>query len=701
MIFLNPAVLFGLLATSIPVIIHLINLRKLKKVEFSTLAFLKELQKTKIKKVKLKQWILLALRILIIIFLVSSFARPTIESVSLAGVSSSAKTSSVIILDNSFSMSVVTENGSFFNQAKSRIKNLIKNAQEGDELLIIPTSAKNQKFNFSRNINSITNQLGGIEISEISGNLNTSLIVAANALSNSSNINKEVYLFSDFQKGRIFDEEEDLQSLSGIFDEQIKLYLFEFSESEINNLAITDFKVNNQIFQKGKPVSFSATITNFSDYVQEDVVASLFINGNRMAQSNLTLEPSAAQIINLETTLAKTGLLEIFVEIEDDDIVSDNRRFTAIYIPEQIEILIFTDELENSNFIELALSGSQTAGSFNLTKKSTGQVSAVNLNSYDVVFLIGGSKNINLSRLTNYIQNGGEVIIMPSEKTAAVGFQTMLKEIGLNLNVSKIGEVSSTINYYSFENIDFQHPLFYDMFENSTKPKIDSPEIYSYLKMSSAGLGKTIISLQDKSAFLSEYKIGNGKVMLFNVAPGLNWSSFPLKGVFAPLVNRAVYYLISETIDGREHIVGDELTISLADRAIQKLKALKPGSREEVISIDTLNNRKVVKYNSTGYKGIYKFLSNDDLIDYFSMNTDPGESIADYADEEMIEDYLSKIGFNGIYYFIEADDDYNSIIYQARFGTELWRLFLLVALLLAIFEMIVAKNSKKDIAELT
>jgi hypothetical protein len=265
----------------------------------------------------------------------------------------------------------------------------------------------------------------------------------------------------------------------------------------------------------------------------------------------------------------------------------------------------------------------------------------------------------------------------------------------------KSGEVSSTINYYSFENIDYQHPLFYDMFENSTKPKIDSPEIYSYLKMSSAGLGKTIISLQDKSAFLSEYKIGNGKVMLFSVAPGLNWSSFPLKGVFAPLVNRAVYYLISETIDGREYIVGDELTISLADRAIQKLKVLKPGSREEVISIDTLNNRKVVKYNITGYKGIYKFLSNDDLIDYFSMNTDPGESIADYADEEMIEDYLSKIGFNGIYYFIEADDDYNSIIYQARFGTELWRLFLLVALLLAIFEMIVAKNSKKDIAELT
>ena len=50
MIFLNPAILFGLLAASIPVILHFLNLRKIKKVEFSTLIFLKELQKTKIKK---------------------------------------------------------------------------------------------------------------------------------------------------------------------------------------------------------------------------------------------------------------------------------------------------------------------------------------------------------------------------------------------------------------------------------------------------------------------------------------------------------------------------------------------------------------------------------------------------------------------------------------------------------------------------
>jgi len=85
MLFLNPAILLGLLASLIPILIHILNFRKLKKIEFSTLIFLKEIQKSKIRKIKIKQWILLVLRTLIIIFLVLAFARPTLDNVSLPG----------------------------------------------------------------------------------------------------------------------------------------------------------------------------------------------------------------------------------------------------------------------------------------------------------------------------------------------------------------------------------------------------------------------------------------------------------------------------------------------------------------------------------------------------------------------------------------------------------------------------------------
>ena len=145
MVFLNPAVLFGLLAASIPVLIHLFNLRKLKRIEFSTLAFLKELQKNKIRKIKLKQWLLLALRVLIILFLITAFARPTLEGVAIGGTTSAAKTTAVFILDDTYSMSVVDGKGSYFNQAKGTIQELLRQLQEGDEAALVLVSDKSKE----------------------------------------------------------------------------------------------------------------------------------------------------------------------------------------------------------------------------------------------------------------------------------------------------------------------------------------------------------------------------------------------------------------------------------------------------------------------------------------------------------------------------------------------------------------------------
>ncbi len=543
--------------------------------------------------------------------------------------------------------------------------------------------------------------LDEIEITDLSGDLNTFIVLAGEALSNSQNFNKEIYLLSDFQEGRIYNDEKELKDLSNLFGEEIKLYMFEFSGKDINNLAVTDFKINNQIFQKGKPVSFSATVTNFAKTAQNDVVASLFINGNRMAQSNISLETDAAQIINLETTLNETGLLEIFVELEDDAILQDNKRFAAINIPGQIEIAIFSDNPENTNFIELALSGSTANGNFNLTKKVTSQLTSLNLNNFDVIILIGSEKELNLTRLVDYVQNGGELIVMPSAKTTYNNYQKIINKVGLNIQVKEVGKIDKTQNYYSFEKIDFEHPLFSDMFEDNSKPKIESPDIYYYMQVNPGGLGKTIISMPDNSAFLSEYIVGKGKVMVFNTAPVLSWGNFPLKGVFAPLINRSVYYLISERANSKENIAGDELTLSLADRAVQKINIIKPGNREEIINLDTLNNRRSLRFSNTASAGIYKFISEGNVIDFYPVNVNPQESITKNLDEDEIENYLNIIGFNGTSYFIEPDEDYKSIIYQARFGTELWRLFLLLAFLLAIVEMAVAKNSKKDIVEIT
>ncbi len=133
MTFLNPFALFGLLAAAIPILLHLLNLRKLRTIEFSTLTFLKELEKTKIRRLKLRQLLLLILRTLLVLLIVLAFSRPTLKGSVAGNLGSHAKTTSVFIIDDSYSMTVSDDQGELLKQAKQAAKGLIRLFKDGDE----------------------------------------------------------------------------------------------------------------------------------------------------------------------------------------------------------------------------------------------------------------------------------------------------------------------------------------------------------------------------------------------------------------------------------------------------------------------------------------------------------------------------------------------------------------------------------------
>ncbi|MCB0748773.1 MAG: BatA and WFA domain-containing protein, partial [Ignavibacteriae bacterium] len=278
MVFLNPAILLGLLAASIPIIIHLLNFRKLKKVEFSTLSFLKELQKSKIKNIKIKQWLLLLIRTLIIIFLVLAFARPTLESVNFIGSTGSAKSSVVFILDNSFSMSYVNDKGSIFNQSKKAIKAVLEKQQDGDEIFFITISDSIKKTSNKENALLI---LDNIKTTQLTRSLSSVIEIAAETLTKSQNINKEIYLFTDYQKSTFFEKEKDSLKLK---IDDIKLYSFDMSTVDPENYSVSNLKLENSIIELNKPLTFSASVNNFSDNPINNFSTSLFINDERVAQ---------------------------------------------------------------------------------------------------------------------------------------------------------------------------------------------------------------------------------------------------------------------------------------------------------------------------------------------------------------------------------------------------------------------------------
>lgn len=694
MTFLNPVILLGLIAASIPVLLHFLNLRKLKKIEFSTLTFLKALQKTKIRRIKLKQLLLLFLRILIIASLVFAFARPTIKSLSFG--SSSAKTTAIFIIDNTFSMSIVSGNGSYLNKAKHYAKMLLQNFNNGDEIAVIPVSPaqgidEKPKSNFS----AVQKEIEQLNSSFTSNTLNSALVKAGKFIYGSKNFNKEIYLFTDLQDGRIFNSRDELSGINNLLNGS-RIYLFDLNDKEATNLGVDSFFVNNQIFEKNKPVSFSAFVKNYSTRSVDNSVASLFINGKRSAQQSFSASAGQSIKLNFETTLADTGLVEAYVELEDDDINQDNKRFTCFYVPDKINVLILTDNPGDAQFIKLALNnaGSQT---FSISENYASQIASLNLLKYNAIILIGQNIMSGGNKLLNYLESGNGIILMPGSKSSIASMRSLFETLTLPSPSVFIGLQNSPENSAGFGKVDLQNPLFKDIFENNSKLKIDSPEIFYYAKINPGISGKTIISMNDNSAFLSEYKIGAGKILVFNSAPVLSSGTFPLKSLFAPLVNKSVLY-ISQASEGKQNIfAGGKIIANIQSTLSNQLMISKPNGGNEFVNMDSVTNKKFFSFNGTELTGIYKFYSGGKLIDYASVNCDPKESILKYFSDIEFEKYLEENNFNGKIIPLKADDNFSKEINQSRFGTELWKYFLILALLLAIIEMFVAKSSKKDL----
>ncbi len=698
MTFLNPAILIGLAAATIPVIIHLLNLRKLKKIEFSTLIFLKELQKNKIRRVKLKQWLLLALRVLIILLIVTAFARPTLEGVSIGGTTSAAKTTALFILDDSFSMSVVDQNGSYINQAEQTIKILLSNFEEGDEAgLILVSGDIEGEVAVTTNINSVAEKLKNINVSDASGTINSALIKASNLILESKNFNKEIYLLSDFQKDRIAIEQ-NLTNLSQALNERVKLYSFDFSGKEVYNIGISKLKVITKIFEINKPISFEVTVTNYSDQTVNNLVVSLIVGGKRSAQKSINLTSNKAKIVQLEGTANKNGFVDVTVEIEDDEVSVDNKRFSSIFIPEKISVILLYDKFNDIRFVKLALQSAADNGNLELDEKPLSKISTIKLNNYDAVIIIGSKVIDRSGDLRRLLTDGGGVIIFPSSEPDLVGFRGILNSLKLPQAKELIYYSEQVNKTVDFEKIDYDHPLLQNIFRDEQKKEIESPIIQNYYKISPMGKGRSIISLLDGSSFLSEYNFGRGKIFVFNVPPVLEWSDFPIKSIFAPLIYKSVVYLSAKDRNNSEYIAGEPLNINISRRTLPIIKVVRPDRSEDLINLNG-NDSDFLNFSKTYLSGNYKIYSGVDLLETISVNTEQLESNVNYILDDEFEDYLKEINFKGAHIKITKGEDPVTLILQARFGSELWRYFLFAAFLLALIEMTIARSAKKELVD--
>ena len=716
MTFLNPLVLFGLAAAAIPIVLHLLNIRKLRTIEFSTLRFLKELQKNRMRKVKLRQWLLLALRTLLIILVVLAFSRPALRG-SFAGLDSHAKTTIVVVLDNTASMAASNERGSYLLQAKEAALSIASLLTEGDDALLIrlsdlPSPAMPAP---THDVAAFRDALVQTQTAAVHRTLDDGLRLAARMLEQSRNLNQEIYLLTDNRHTSYAISAESAQE--HLFRAGVKLFLVPLAERPLENTGIASVVIPPSLQQKGKPFVVKTVIHNYGTQTVSNIPASLFFDGARVAQKNLTVGAGENAAAEFTVIPQRTGFCGGSIEIDDDDLESDNRAFFSVYIPESIHALLIAPDVSSARYIRLALTAPlQDSSSARIIVRDAtpAQLTSQMVSQSDVIILSGipSLTETQTALLSSALKNDGKgILLFPGTLCDGTAWnRNIMPLLGLPAAVWTDTALQRSGAFVTFANIDREHPIFQSMFDQapSSKMNIESPHITQRMFLTSEQKVRSIITLSDTKSFLWEKGFGSGMVLGFSVAPDPAWSDFPLKGIFLPLLQQSLFYA-AQGVSGSgltsTVFAGNSIDLPLSrihrQSASQQLTLTAPDSTEEIVIPYNLNRGNsilpLVSLEHIRLAGLYAVRQGRDIVALLPVQPDPLESDGTLAEASAVKRSATALGIpSGAITTINQRDKISSTVLQSRYGLELWIYFLIAALCVAIIEMLIAKESKND-----
>jgi hypothetical protein len=723
MTFLNPLALFGLLAAAIPILLHLLNLRKLRTVEFSTLAFLKELQKTRIRRLKLRQILLLILRTLLILFIVIAFSRPTLRGTLIGNLGTHARTSAVFIIDDSYSMTVSNEQGELLHQARQAAESINHLFTEGDEIYLVRLSASTTTAPgydmATRDFALLNKNIDEIGPSPIRRSLEDGLRIASRFLATTRNFNKEVYIFSDFQQGVLTDSPGDAVTKEKLFPPEVRFFFLPVNKRSVQNFGVESVTIPSAILERDKPFVIQAQIGNFSDNSAQDHVVGVFLNGTRVAERSIDLPKHSSVPVEFSVTAGAVGYVHGFVEIEDDDFPYDNRRYFVLQIPDQIRVLL-VGEARDVQYPKLALATrtSETESALTLSDISPDRLNSTMIRRADVIILCTsqGFSSAQISELRAFVNDGGGLTVFPGVQFDANRFNTQFAG-GLSLPQCLGVDRSSaaraeTGSYTEFDKVELRHPIFEGMFESPSTPlstrspastpgqarKVESPRILSSARFALTAQSNPIITLSNGGSFLTEHTIGSGRLFLFAVATTTEWSDFPLKGLFVPMMHRTALYLGHQQARSGDVLPGSEIVIR-SNAVTSDLWTIRNPQNVEVTAAPSRQSiQRVLHFAATDQLGLYEVAANTTVLQKFVVNLDPRESHMEKAAPAEMDNLLKRLGIDGSsVHSMRQTTDLEQSVLESRFGVELWKYFLMLALVAAIIEVMVARTTKREI----
>jgi hypothetical protein len=671
--FLYPGFLFFLLAVAIPILIHLFNFRKFKKVYFSNVQFLKAAQEQNSSREELKNLLILFSRMLAVVFLVLAFARPYFSSES--GYDPEKGNLVNIYMDNSYSMGSVNKEGTLLDEAKRRAKNIARQFSPNDRFQLTTNDfeGRHQRLVGYEELVSLIDE---VKISPSQRSLQQ--VINRQHSADAGKRNLFTYVLSDFQRN--FTGTKAISTDAGN-----RLSLVRLQANTLPNIAVDSIWSLSPAHQPGAQEKFVVKLRNYATEASRGIPVKLLVNNQQRALARLNIPAGKSVTDTLIFSGLSAGWQKAVVSIKDFPLTFDDELKFSFKVSSGINILHISGDPAERHISSL-FSGDTY---FRLTAMPESNVVYSAFPAYQLIILSGlktPSSGLAL-QLRNFIQNGGTVVIFPDLDVNTSEFSSFLQ----GLSVPPV--LSLSRDTVTVTAIDLKSNLFNDVFEE-VPSKLDLPKVNRHFVYagSTRSNRENIMELPAGQPFFSRYRLGAGQLYLSASSLKAEDNNLPRHPVFVPLLYKIAFTSMQDhplyyTI-GKNNVL---TTPALSLNPNQSLR-LRSG-KEEVIPEVRQAPGKTLLYIADQIRasGFYELLKADSLLSIYAFNESPAESDLHYATDEELERLFGKKSLT-----ISGAGANSSPAVMENNHTELWKLCLvLCAVFLAAEALLIRFFNKK------
>jgi len=677
MMFTYPAFLWALLAVIIPIIIHLFNFRRYKKVYFTNVRFLKELQHESKSKSRLKEILILIARCFAITCLVLAFCQPII--IDKNTVLNPGANAVSIYIDNSFSMDNVQKQGPLLDIAKLNAKDIVKAFSGTDKFQIITNDfeGKHQRF-YSKE--DVTGKIDEVKISSSVKYFSDVLKRQYEFLNSSNLVNKKVYALSDAQKSTF-----DIAGIKN--DTSVKTTIIPLLANQVNNVYIDSCWFESPLQQKGFIQKLHAYVVNMGANPINAGSAKLFVNKAQLGMASFSIEPMSKKEILFSFECKKSGFNYGSIKIEDYPVTFDDELFFAFNSKINIPVtLINGKNLKESKAFEDLFKRDSL---FNLFSFNEQAVDYSKFKASDVIVLNQLSEISSglLSELTKFNNRGGSIMIVPAEKADINSYNFFLSSFQLP-TFTDVDTVTVKADKIETEN-KFYTGVFEKIDERLNLPVINNH--YKILKNTKSNF-EILFSLQNGDPLMGSVNSGTGLLYLFTSAfdPNKHAIYVPIiyRICFSSLKSPALFYEVnSNTVLSLKN----EVSSGDVPPHIKEINN-KADIIPEIRGID--NSLLLYTRSQINMPGFYEVVRNNEPLLPLAFNHSRKESDLNCYSTEEVKKLIGEKGLKKFKVIENYQEDISKQISEEAQGKKLWKLFIILALSFIIIEILLLRFLK-------